>query len=121
MKTLAITLSEHESEVLRRTYNDRMNGDKSSPDDIAILDEITSRLMKEWDGIPSTAAEDHRRAAIIKLAHDRHARDGELEFDDNALVSEGNDNGAYVQGWRWVDFEGTEFDKEKETANSEPQ
>lgn len=30
-------------------------------------------------------------------------RDGDLEFDDNAVVSMGDDPGAYVQGWKWVD------------------
>lgn len=30
-------------------------------------------------------------------------RDGDLEFDDNAVVSKGEDAGAYVQGWKWVD------------------
>lgn len=30
-------------------------------------------------------------------------RDGDLEFDDNAVVSMGEDPGAYVQGWKWVD------------------
>jgi hypothetical protein len=30
-------------------------------------------------------------------------RDGDLEFDDNAVVSMGSDPGAYVQGWKWVD------------------
>jgi hypothetical protein len=33
---------------------------------------------------------------------------------DNLIVSEGDDNGAYVLGWRWASFEGTELDKEKE-------
>ncbi len=41
-------------------------------------------------------------------------RDGELELDDNAVISEGEDNGAYVMAWIWVDFAGTEFDKDPE-------
>lgn len=28
--------------------------------------------------------------------------DGDLEFDDNAIVSIGDDDGAYVQCWKWV-------------------
>jgi hypothetical protein len=33
----------------------------------------------------------------------KHYRDeGELEFDDNLVVSEGGDPGAYVLAWRWV-------------------
>lgn len=29
-----------------------------------------------------------------------------------AQISEGDDNGCYVQAWVWCDFEGTELDKE---------
>jgi len=36
----------------------------------------------------------------------------DLVFEiDGAIVSEGEDNGAYVLGWRWVPFEGTALDK----------
>jgi len=35
------------------------------------------------------------------LYHD----EGEIEVDDNALVSTGADNGAYVEVWVWVDAE----------------
>lgn len=31
-----------------------------------------------------------------------YERDGEIEIDDNAAVSIGSDNGAYVQAWIWV-------------------
>lgn len=43
--------------------------------------------------------------------------DGTLEFDPNPPVSEGDDNGAYVQAWAWVDFAGTEFDKAKKEVD----
>lgn len=36
----------------------------------------------------------------------------DLDFEcDLPLISEGDDNGAYVMGWRWVDFGGTDLDK----------
>ena len=53
-----------------------------------------------------------RRAAILELARERHVSEGVLEIDDNAKLSEGDDNGTYVQAWVWVDFIGTQFDKE---------
>jgi hypothetical protein len=40
-----------------------------------------------------------------------------VEIDDTDLLSEGNDNGCYVQAWVWCDFAGTRFDKEKEDDN----
>lgn len=33
------------------------------------------------------------------------AEEGDLEFDDVTVVSEGGDHGAYVLGWKWVSFE----------------
>lgn len=53
-----------------------------------------------------------RRKAIVELAIDQHHVDGEVEVDANAEVSEGEDNGAYVQAWVWVDFSGMQLDKE---------
>ena len=58
---------------------------------------------------------EERRARIVTHAKEAYHEEGELEFDDNAEVSESDDpqeNGAYVQCWKWVPFAGTEFDKE---------
>jgi hypothetical protein len=42
------------------------------------------------------------RAAAMKLWH----REGEIEIDASAVVSRGDDEGAYVQAWVWVpDYE----------------
>lgn len=59
-----------------------------------------------------TPAEE-RRQAIIGLARSQYEEEGHTEIDDNAPLSEGDDNGCYVQAWVWVDFTGTRFDKEK--------
>jgi hypothetical protein len=58
--------------------------------------------------------DEERRFEIIELAREQHQKDGELEIDDDARVSEGNDNGCYVGAWVWLDFAETKFDKEKE-------
>jgi len=50
---------------------------------------------------------------IRNLAYEQRHEDGYVEFDVNAKVSESHDNGAYVRAWIWVDFSGTELDKEK--------
>lgn len=55
--------------------------------------------------------EPERDGKIRELAKARLASEGQVEFDENAVVSEGDDNGAYVQAWVWVDFAGTELDK----------
>ena len=60
-----------------------------------------------------TQAED-RRLEIIELAREQREIEEAVEIDNNALLSEGNENGCYVAAWVWVDFAGTTFDKEKE-------
>ncbi len=53
-----------------------------------------------------------RNREIRKLASESpKLKEGELELDSNAKVSEGHDNGAYVQVWMWVPFDGTALDK----------
>ena len=42
-------------------------------------------------------AEKWRAAAI-----DRHAVEGEIEFDTDAKVSGPSEDGAFVQAWAWV-------------------
>ena len=53
------------------------------------------------------------RFEIISLARERHQEEGVLEIDDNAQFSEGGGHAYHVAAWVWVDFEGTQMDKEK--------
>lgn len=53
-----------------------------------------------------------RERKIFKMAEKELNSEGELEFDCYCAVSEGDDNGAYVQAWVWIDFAGTPLDKE---------
>jgi len=71
--------------------------------------ELTARLDK------GTQPPTEREQGIIALAREGKQIDGEVEIDDNALLSEGGDNGAYVAAWVWCDFSGTPFDKEEES------
>jgi hypothetical protein len=50
---------------------------------------------------------------IRKYARDNYEQEGFLEIDDDAIVSESDDNGVYIQMWKWIDFNDTEFDKEQ--------
>jgi hypothetical protein len=60
----------------------------------------------------SRASKRHRKIAdLVETEDEGFERDG-------AIVSEGEnngaeDNGAYVLGWRWASFDGTEFDHRK--------
>jgi hypothetical protein len=61
-----------------------------------------------------------REKQIIALAQDRYQAaegcvrgisDGDIDIDDDALVSEGDENGCFVAAWVWVRFDGTPLDK----------
>jgi hypothetical protein len=41
----------------------------------------------------------------LKYAMEHLHEDGDLEFDDDAAVSLGDDDGAYVMCWKWVSSE----------------
>jgi hypothetical protein len=66
--------------------------------------------------MPQRRVKDHktfvREEYIRDLAKQQHHHDGECEIDHNAVISEGDDNGAYVQAWVWVEFAGSQLDKE---------
>lgn len=53
-----------------------------------------------------------RERVIVEMAREQHHDEGTCEVDNNAEVSEGDDNGAYVQAWVWVSFDGTKLNKE---------
>jgi hypothetical protein len=60
--------------------------------------------------VPPEAAEiedddDVEKARYRARAKERYEREGEIEIDANAQVSMGDDNGAYVQAWVWVEDE----------------
>lgn len=57
-----------------------------------------------------------REQRIREMAFDEYHDDGTIEIDSDAKVSEGTENGAYVQAWVWVDFTGTDLDREKPSA-----
>ena len=57
---------------------------------------ITLRVRDALDDL-TNAQSSHYRDAAHELA-----REGELEIDPNAIVSKGDDAGAYVMAWLWV-------------------
>jgi hypothetical protein len=80
-------------------------------------------MDRKSDRNPSVTPSANKRAlAIIEAAKESLEREGEIEIDlpspINAMtdISEGDDNGCYVQAWVWFPFEGTPWDKEKEES-----
>ena len=72
--------------------------------------ELAKKLKEKTD--------EPRNAHLYRsAADDKLCRDGEVEVDEDAVVSKGEDDGAYVQAWLWVSDElagineGTEDDE----------
>lgn len=69
---------------------------------------------KDWSPIKKPVPTRQRILALARETMSLPLRDGELEMDLDAKVSEGDDNGAYIQTWMWVSFHDTYLDKESE-------
>lgn len=88
----------------------------------AAVDQSARPMMQaDWDQMLADhgdIASAERDAAILDLAVNNYPwSDGEIEMgspgdEPGAMVSEGEDNGAYVRAWVWVSFEGTPLDKD---------
>jgi hypothetical protein len=75
-----------------------------SHDDLAVLERrlgrthaICARLRDALADYAQPRLQAYRAAAM------RHYRGGELEIDPGAVVSKGDDPGAYVMAWLWID------------------
>jgi hypothetical protein len=131
-----VTLTEDELEEYQRETRSAINDDVISDDAINELVEWldAEELLESWSPTipspfpvkpigthePSLSPEENRRQDIIELAREQHCSSyehGHPEIDDDAKVSEGGDNGAYVQAWVWVSFEDTPLDKGETDAD----
>lgn len=76
---------------------------------VSLAERISKGGADPMELVNAILAEHHRRnteveAKYLKAAQD-NARDGELEIDDNAIVSVSKAPGAYVMAWVWVSAE----------------
>lgn len=79
------------------------------------LDGLRAKV-REYQVVDFEATSQERDIYILAT---RLAREGEIEFDGDAAISMGSDNGAYVSGWNWVKFDGTPFDRESSPIHFE--
>lgn len=71
-------------------------------------------ISEVTEAVANAQEDPDRIAQIIELANESRNvdNDGGVEIDDNlAIVSEGDDNGAYVSAWVWVSFASTPLTK----------
>ena len=120
----------HAQEIARRAIDEQANAadavlrelnTKKSPDEQRkeIGDQVVAAASKALQGaIRKQEPDEKRRKEIVALAQGMFESPEASEIDDDAVVSEGDDNGAYVQSWTWVDFSGTPLDKENKPCQS---
>jgi hypothetical protein len=70
---------------------------------------VSLKLLAERSGAGSDAS----AVAAYQNGADALASDGEIEVDDDAVVSIGGDGGAYVQAWLWVSDEAARLLKQE--------
>ena len=76
-----------------------------------IPDELCEEFEKLLELIDNTAIEQMQLRHYVVRAHELHHSDGELEVDDDAIVSIAEQpEGAYVQCWVWVPKEEVDGD-----------
>lgn len=65
---------------------------------------ITRNYSKQFDEIilRLTDTFDAYEPKKVAQANEEYGRDGEIEIDDGATCSRGEDSGCYVQAWVWV-------------------
>lgn len=76
----------------------------------SVLDEANTDIMNDIaNGIEAAGASDPAGGfceayyeAAIETARERYQSDGEIEVDEGARISKGDDPGTYVQAWVWV-------------------
>lgn len=96
------------AEHLRTRIPDDSYLDDKDREAIAVVEAV--RLER-----PATASAPTYEHDVRNMAREQWSEEGTLEIDDNAVISDGDDNGAYVQAWVWVSFAGTQLDKEIES------
>jgi hypothetical protein len=98
---LGIHTSRAHYEAIRiiATNNDTVTPLTSAQIDTLCLDLNHDGL--EFSAIVPLFAESAEDSAYVRTAQE-NAREGEFEVDEPAVVSRGDDDGAYVMGWMWV-------------------
>lgn len=85
--------------------------------------EDLAKAKKEARELLEGLEPDPDEALYLAYAQENLQADGDLEFDDDAVVSMGDDKGAYVQAWKWVyasDVPGVGQEHDEEEDGDEP-
>jgi hypothetical protein len=94
------------------------NGGAVQPLDGKQIDQLCESLNQhglDFSAIVPLFAELAQHSPYVAAAQ-RMAKEGEIEVDDPAVVSKGDDDGAYVMAWMWVSNHAAGIDVENEAG-----
>jgi hypothetical protein len=97
------------------------NGGAVQPLDGKQIDQLCESLNQhglDFSAIVPMFAELAQHSPYVAAAQ-RMAKDGEIEVDNPAVVSKGDDDGAYVMAWMWVSNRQAGFDIEYEPEDGQ--
>lgn len=91
--------TEAEVVAIDKLWDPRLTAGGASP---------VTAILQAWDpdyDFDAKSEVELSGTAFREAARKLKEREGELEIDDNAIISRGSDGGAYVQAWVWIDTE----------------
>lgn len=106
----------HSIHIPADLWNDILTHFKATPET-----ELAKKVIGAADPADLSEEAEARRQRILEITREQnYIAEGEVEIDDNALISEDDGNGCYVAAWAWCPFAETDLDKEKETPEKQP-
>jgi hypothetical protein len=93
--------NDEEAALVRSEITEGLQDSKDSGE----LPQLDFTVAPAW---PTIEEPDPADQVFRDIANNTRAKDGDIEFDENAVVSHGADNGAYVQAWVWIPGPGSE-------------
>jgi predicted dehydrogenase len=96
----ALRLYKERIKTMRADGTTLLNGPMDASDIDAVIQSLSGPSL-EFSAIVPLFAESAEDSAYVRTAQE-NAREGEFEVDEPAVVSRGDDDGAYVMGWMWV-------------------
>ena len=104
---MRIPLNDDQLKIVKLALNTLSTEDISTEKPVAEILERIENCEKE--------SKDENLRKYAKAAQKRQ-RDGEIEIDDDAVVSKGEDAGAYVEAWLWVGDDELEQGEDEEAC-----
>lgn len=86
--------------------------DRVGEDAIVALRKLNEIELADALENAANRADDELAEVFRSAARKKFGVEGDLEFDDDAVISKGDASGAYVMAWKWVENGDAGFESE---------